>query len=266
MHYSQIVDEALKNPWWLVLIAFIILIRFLKSSWFKGFFKSSWFKGFFGELKVLFSAKLLLHGYYQIHNVTLPTLDGTTQIDHIFVSRFGIFVVETKNMTGWIFGSEKQAQWTQKIYRNSYKFQNPLRQNYKHVKALEAALSVPAESIHSVVVFFGHSTFKTKMPAKVTKSIGYVSYIKSFKQPVFSDSQVQEVVEQIASVRLESSMATHRAHVQSLRARSDPEANRQCPRCGSAMIIRTAKQGARAGNHFWGCSSYPKCRMVQNII
>ncbi len=257
MHYSQIVNEALKNPWWLVLIAFVILIRFLKSSW---------FKGFFGELKVRFSAKLLLRGYYQIHNVTLPTLDGTTQIDHIFISRFGIFVVETKNLTGWIFGSEKQTQWTQKIYRNSYKFQNPLRQNFKHVKALETALNVPAESIHSVIVFVGGSTFKTKMPAKVTEGVGYVSYIKSFKQPVLSDSQVSEVMDQIASSRLKPSMATHRAHVQSLRARSDPEANRQCPRCGSTMIIRTAKQGSRAGNQFWGCSSYPKCRMVQNII
>ncbi|MDZ7854092.1 MAG: nuclease-related domain-containing protein [Halomonas sp.] len=75
--------------------------------------------------------------YKPIHNVTLPTPDGSTQIDHIFVSRFGIFVVETKNMKGWIFGDKDQAQWTQKIYRKSFRFQNPLRQNYKHVKSLE---------------------------------------------------------------------------------------------------------------------------------
>ena len=256
---SPIVHAALEVSWWLISIAFTI--GFLKLL------KSSWFKGYFGELMIRLSAKFRLprEQYHPIHNVTIPTPDGTTQIDHIFVSRFGIFVVETKNMTGWIFGSEKQAQWTQKIYRNSYKFQNPLRQNYKHVKALEAALSVPAESMHSVVVFVGGSTFKTKMPPNVTYGGNYASYIKSFRQPVLSDSQVREVVDQIASRRLKPSIATHRAHVQSLRARSDPDTDRQCPRCGSAMLVRTAKRGARAGNQFWGCSSYPKCRVVQNI-
>jgi restriction system protein len=33
-----------------------------------------------------------------------------------------------------------------------------------------------------------------------------------------------------------------------------------CPRCGAAMELRTARQGANAGNAFWGCSTYPKCR------
>ncbi|WP_369414666.1 nuclease-related domain-containing protein [Microbulbifer elongatus] len=61
--------------------------------------------------------------YQRAHNFTLQTLDGTTQIDHIFVSRFGIFVVETKYMQGWIFGSERQEQWTQKIYKKSFRSQ-----------------------------------------------------------------------------------------------------------------------------------------------
>ncbi|WP_163009979.1 nuclease-related domain-containing protein, partial [Pseudomonas viridiflava] len=104
--------------------------------------------------------------------VTLDTADGTTQIDHVFISPFGIFVLETKNMSGWIFGREKQPQWTQKIYRRTYKFQNPLRQNYKHLKALEATLGVSLEHLHSVVSFVGESTFKTAMPANVTQGIG----------------------------------------------------------------------------------------------
>jgi len=35
-----------------------------------------------------------------------------------------------------------------------------------------------------------------------------------------------------------------------------------CPKCGSPMILRTAKSGANAGNHFWGCSNYPNCRGI----
>ncbi|MDP2153869.1 MAG: restriction endonuclease [Methylotenera sp.] len=34
----------------------------------------------------------------------------------------------------------------------------------------------------------------------------------------------------------------------------------ECPLCGSAMVKRTARKGANAGNEFWGCSAYPECR------
>lgn len=37
-----------------------------------------------------------------------------------------------------------------------------------------------------------------------------------------------------------------------------------CPKCGNAMVRRTAKSGANAGNSFWGCSQYPGCRGVRN--
>jgi len=54
--------------------------------------------------------------YRHFHGLYLPRPDGkgTTQIDHIVVSRYGIFVIETKNYRGWIFGSEKQRDWTTK--------------------------------------------------------------------------------------------------------------------------------------------------------
>ncbi|TCS36412.1 NERD domain-containing protein [Reinekea marinisedimentorum] len=255
MDYSPIINQVFKL-WWLLPIMFII-----------GFFKTPWFKGQVGEALVRFAAKLRLpeETYQRIHNVTLPTPDGTTQIDHIFVSPFGIFVVETKNMKGWIFGNEKQAQWTQKIYKKSFKFQNPLRQNYKHVKALEAALDLPPETIHSVVVFTGESTFKTPMPANVTAGMGYIRYIKSFTKPVLNETQVTMAVSQIASGRLAPTLKTHRQHVQQLKTRADKNAERKCPKCGSSMVLRTVKRGENAGKEFWGCSGFPKCRVVQDI-
>ena len=133
-------------------------------------FRSAWFKGIFGEFIVNLSAKLLLDGneYHLIKNVTLPTETGTTQIDHIIVSKYGVFVVETKNMKGWIFGSINQKTWTQKIYKHTTKFQNPLRQNYKHTKTLESLLGLTDKQIYSVIVFIGDSTFKTDMPENVT--------------------------------------------------------------------------------------------------
>ena len=255
MELSPIINEAFKL-WWIFPILLVIAI-----------FNSPWFKGLLGEALVRFAARLWLPSetYHSIHNVTLPTPDGTTQIDHVFVSRFGIFVVETKNMKGWIFGSENQAQWTQTLFKRSFKFQNPLRQNYKHVKALESALGLPPETIHSVVVFAGASTFKSPMPVNVARGSGYVTYIKSFREPVLSEPEIQRVVSQIQSGRLEPSRQTHRQHIQQLKARGDPSAERKCPACGSNMVLRTAKRGPGAGNQFWGCSTYPKCRVVQNI-
>jgi restriction system protein len=53
--------------------------------------------------------------------------------------------------------------------------------------------------------------------------------------------------------------------VQNLKRRSDPTAERQCLKCGSALLIRTVKSGAKAGQQFWGCSAFPKCRTVQSL-
>jgi len=62
-------------------------------------FKSAWFKDFIGKVTVRMAARLLLNKHYHlIKNVTIPAEDVTTWIDHILISRFGVFVVETRNM------------------------------------------------------------------------------------------------------------------------------------------------------------------------
>lgn len=229
--------------------------------------RTPWAKGHIGEWFVRFMLRLRLDKavYFSLHNVTLATPDGSTQIDHVIVSRFGIFAIETKNMQGWIFGSERQAEWTQKIYKRTFKFQNPLRQNYKHTKALEAMLQVPPDTIHSVIVFVGGSTFKTDMPASVTYGGGCARFILSFTQPVFDDQQVQDLLLELRAGRMAPTRATHIAHVQQLKERHAPDAERKCPACGSTMALRTAKSGVNAGRQFWGCSTFPKCRVMQKI-
>ena len=254
MDYVSVLGNALGAIWWLIPLVLIA-----------GVLKTPRFKGVVGEslVKLAARARLPADVYHPVHNVTLRTPDGTTQFDHVFVSRLGIFGVETKHMKGWIFGGEHQPKWTQQIYRKTVSFQNPLRQNHKHVKTLEAMLDVPAEAIHSVVAFTGESRFKTPMPANVTHGGGYVRYIRSFTVPVLSGEQVREVVATIESGRLAPTRATHRKHVAQLKSRAEANAARQCPKCGSEMVWRTAKRGANAGKHFWGCSAFPACRVRQ---
>jgi len=254
MEFNPLFTQML-TPLWGTLRWFIPVLIVLSLL------KSRWAKGYIGELLVRLFAhfKLDRQIYHRLHNVTLDTPDGTTQIDHVFVSPFGLFVLETKNMQGWIFGSATQPQWTQKIYRNTYKFQNPLRQNYKHLKALEATLGVDPQHLHSVITFVGGSTFKTAVPANVTQGIGFIRYIKSFQTPVFTRAEVDELMNALQSNRRAPSMATHREHVNNLKRRSDPTAEHKCPKCGDAMLIRKVKSGSRAGQQFWGCSKFPKC-------
>ncbi|MCB1878082.1 MAG: NERD domain-containing protein [Chromatiales bacterium] len=182
-------------------------------------------KGFFGELVIRFLGWVGLDKtvYRRLHNVTIELPDGTTQIDHVFVSRYGIFVVETKTLKGWIFGSERNATWTQKLYKQTFKFQNPLRQNYKHVKALEQVLGVDTRNIHSVVACAGSAELKTAMPDNVTVGYGYVRYIKRFQDLVWTDSEVDEIAGRLRSSRLAPTRETHRRHVAHLKERHGQE-------------------------------------------
>ncbi len=245
---------ALLSLWWL--FAALALALFLRSN--VG-------KGWVGESVVRLNARFRLDKgtYHRFHNVTLFTPDGTTQIDHVLVSRFGVFVIETKNMQGWIFGRQSDAWWTQSIYFNKRRFQNPLRQNFKHVKALESVLAVPAQTLHSVVAFVGSATLKTELPRNVTQGAGFVSYVQSFTEPVFDDQEIDRLVAALKAGRLAPTAATHRAHVQALKRRDDPAAAELCPKCGSALVLRTAMRGEGSGKRFWGCSAFPSCRYTR---
>lgn len=180
--------------------------------------KTSWFKGKVGEFLINTNVKMRLDEkvYRLIKNITLPIDDGSTQIDHIVVSIYGVFVIETKNMKGWIFGGERQQTWTQKLFKESYKFQNPLFQNFKHIQTLKALLQLSDEQIHSVVAFTGESTFKTPMPENVTQGSEYISYIKSKTKLVLPESDIQNIIAKIEQERLTPSFKTDREHIKQL--------------------------------------------------
>ena len=257
MDYSSIINQFIGATWYFILIIILIII-----------IKSSWFKGITGEFMVNILARMFLdkHVYYLIKNVTLPTENGTTQIDHIIVSKYGVFVVETKNMKGWIFGDPNQKTWTQKIYKHTTTFQNPLHQNYKHVKTLEFLLGLNDQQVHSLVVFVGDSTFKTEMPENVTYGRGYVRFIKSKRQSVLSEADVDAILSKISAGMLTRSFKTNREHAKHVnQIVSEKKKDRTCPKCGSPMVLREAKNGQNAGKQFWGCSRFPQCNGVLKI-
>jgi hypothetical protein len=148
-----------------------------------------------------------------LNDTTLPTPDGTTQIDHILVADTGIFVIETKHHTGWIFGDPKKPRWTQMIHRKKFQFQNPLHQNYGHVKNLQSLFDFPDDYFHSLVVFTGDAEFKTNVGPQVIQRAQLIEFLNEARPIVFDESKMAEVVSRIEMKRKNRSAETDEAHI-----------------------------------------------------
>lgn len=216
-------------------------------------------KGWIGEKKTIFNMWISLdkNTYQRFHDVIIPAKNSTTQIDHILISEYGIFIVETKNLQGWIFGSEENAKWTQTLGKNKYPFQNPLRQTYRQKIVLSEFLNINESLIHTVVFFAGDCKIKTKMPSNVLSS-GLARHIKGFNSKILSDTDIEVIINKLLSHKQESNLST-RDHVRSLKKRHSSTTS--CPRCGGNLVKRSSQKGSA----FLGCTNYPKCRFTKSV-
>lgn len=226
------------------------------------------FKGWTGELKTKFVNSLFLNEQYKIfNNVIIQTEHGSTQIDHVIVSPYGIFVIETKDKTGWIFGDEKQSQWTQKIFSKTYKFQNPLHQNYGHTQSLSEYLGIEHEKIHSLVIFWGDCEFKTPMPENVCKggifNSKFKQYIHSKNEVVLSSEEINKIQLDLIKVKENSGFLGSLKHSNEVKNRY--KSTTTCPKCGGNLVKRVSNKGQRPGKSFLGCSNYPRCKYIKEI-
>lgn len=137
--------------------------------------------------------------YKVLNDLLLPSRGNlnTTQIDHVVVSNYGIFCIETKAYSGWIFGDAYQEYWTQVIYHYKKRFYNPLRQNYAHVKAIEDLIG--PQHLKANVVSLVAFPDADKLKISGTDSVGYtrdaVRKIKSFTNAIFSDTERDGIYE-----------------------------------------------------------------------
>jgi restriction system protein len=177
-------------------------------------------KGWTGELKTKVSQALFLDlkEYHVFNNVLIKIGSRTTQIDHIIVSKYGVFVVDTKNRNGWIYGKSNEAQWTEVFYKKKFRFQNPLRQNYLHTKSLAELLRINHNLIFSVIVFWGNCRFKTVMPDNVLNNT-YTNYVKSKKLIFLHDQEVERICQELSIIKANTSFLDGWRHTQALKRR-----------------------------------------------
>lgn len=222
-------------------------------------------KGAFGELKVNTKLGSLGEGYELLSDITIHNSKGlTSQIDHIVISEYGIFVIETKNYKGWIFGNDYSENWTQVNYRKKNTFRNPVKQNWSHIYALKSLLEKYQNiKYFSIVVFSGSSILKKIQSS--TPVIYGSELIKTIRSLSYEKCLTRTEVENIKSFIQSSEISTdgyREEHIQNIKNNiKEYEYKKEhllCPKCNGTLVMRKGKYGS-----FYGCSNYPKCKYIQ---
>lgn len=219
--------------------------------------------GEIGEESVASILRTLPKDYVVFNDVYLEIKGKSTQIDHVVISRYGVFIIETKNYTGWIFGNDTSEYWTQTIYDEKYKLRNPLKQNYAHLKTLQLIFGIEERFYFPVVAFHDKATLKCKTYGNVM----YFSELKDFILSKTIPKLTDELVNRLSAVLMYYSVKNENQKQEHILKVKQDIANKEslvekgiCPKCGGMLIHRQGKYG-----EFISCINYPSCRFTQNI-
>lgn len=220
-------------------------------------------KGAIGEANVNRALKSLSRKYggSYIHNVIIPDEQGkTSQIDHVYVGPKGVFVIETKNYSGRIYGSEGQKEWTQVLAYGKVKnkLYNPHMQNRTHIRRLQGVLSkeVPMENV--VVFVEGNTDFIDCDGVYTVRE--FKRYVRQHDASLAQDDATG-ILKEIQTYK-DNPVATSKEHVRQIQETQKGIKEGICPRCGGVLVERTSKAD---GRKFLGCSNYPKCKFTKKI-
>ncbi|WP_231840052.1 nuclease-related domain-containing protein [Finegoldia magna] len=161
--------------------------------------------------------------YSVINNLVLENSGGntySTQIDHLVISTYGIFSIETKNYKGLICGSEYGKRWIQNIHGIRNDFMNPVLQNYAHMQAVKSILRkyYPNMRYFSVVAFSPDAKVKVKTKNSVICKMSQVSRnIKELSdKEILNPNDLKKIVELIEENKLNIS---NREHIRNITTR-----------------------------------------------
>lgn len=244
-----------KNPTLLLeTIILIILCVLLKKYYPK-------FRGFMGEFWVkLELRKLPKEKYIVLNDIMIKDDKGTHQIDHLVLSKFGIFVIEMKNYYGLIKGKDFDNKWCQYLGKNRSYFINPIHQNYGHIKALSKLLKLDDKYFISVICFSNQANVDVKSNHLVTQVYYLKNELLKFEEKII-DKDIKELSNIIILNNIEDKLS-RKQHVKDIHTKinrgKELEHNMICPKCGNKLVERNGKYEI-----FIGCSSYPNCKYIK---
>ena len=193
--------------------------------------------------------------YPVFRDLAVPGADPDERIDAVLLAVQGIFVFEAEDRAGWIFGSARQAQWTDSLSKDErVRFANPVLRNRTHVRAIAAFLGVPERAFRSYLVFGDRCVLKDVPADTVARCI--------CQRPALRSRLRTDLRERMAMFD-EARLRTLEDRLGML-ADATPEqleaALRTCPLCGKPLVER---RRASDGSAFIGCSGYPRCRYTR---
>lgn len=194
---------------------------------------------------------------YIIMNDLLLNVDGHThQIDHVVVSKYGIFSIESKQYNGLIVGNKYDKNWIRYAGKKKIYYENPIRQNYGHVKALSQLLYIDESMIHNIVCIPSNAKLNIKHDGELVRNYTLVERIMSYNAEVIDD--VNSIVNIINSYNV-IDPNVRQQHINNIRTNIiDHDKYYKCPKCGGHLIERHGKYGS-----FMGCTNFPKCRYTE---
>lgn len=330
------------NPivWIPILIIYYKNKKYKEETYYKitniGYFRVRHDTGRYGEyLTYKYLKKFEEQGSKFLFNIYVPKKEEeTTEIDVLMISSKGLFVFESKNYSGWIFGSDNQKYWYQTLSsgrRRSHKekFYNPVFQNNTHVKYLKSLIGNELP-IYSIITFSDRCTLMNvnikNSNVNVINRYQVYNLISSIynnnPDDILSADQINEIYnklypytqvdditkqkhidninnniqvnninttlvqdnntiidniedsnesDEIVNIEIEQveqseqNLSSDDKNVEIENNNAEINASSICPECGGTLLLRTARYGEHAGEKFYGCSNYPKCKYIKKI-
>lgn len=222
-------------------------------------------KGYIGEKLVSKKLKKLNKRKYKvINNLLLKTAKGSTQIDHIVVSKYGVFVIETKNYKGIIKGNEYDDNWNQILINKSKTLRNPIKQNNGHIKALKDLIpELRYKNIKSIILFTKRAKLKVNCESNVMYFNKVNKIIKKYRSEEFTKEEVEKIYNKLNGLNV-NSFKERKAHIKNVK-RNIKHAEKsirknKCPRCGGKLKKKREKHGKVKR-----CKNYPQCTFKINL-
>ena len=253
--FKDIIEIYAENIQILIITIILIILCILLKIYYPKF------RGFMGEFWVKLKLKELpKNKYINLNNIMLQDNKGIHQIDHIVLSNYGIFVIEMKNYYGLIKGKEFDNKWCQYLGKTKNYFQNPIHQNYGHIKVLSNLLNLDEKYFISIICFSNQAKLDIDSKTIVTQIDYLNSRILKYEE-VNKELDIEKIEKLILSTNI-NDKKIRKKHVKDIRSKiilNNELVNKFiCPRCGGELIEKNSKYGT-----FIGCSNFPKCRYIK---
>ena len=247
---SNVVSEFSKHfliSIWYIFFLLVILVSVIYGNKIVGWFGEYWTR--------LALKKLPKDKYIILNDVFIKTNSGTHQIDHVIVSPYGIFSIETKQYNGYITGNKYDKKWIRHAGKKKYYYTNPIRQNYGHVKALSELLDIEESKVFNIVCIPSKATLKIQHDGELVRYDTIVDKILSYNKMLIEN--VDEIVNTINKNSI-IDKSIKKEHIKNIKDNIIDKDSNKCPKCGGQLVERNGKYG-----RFVGCSNYPRCKYTR---